>query len=92
MARAAGPATTSPYGAASATTELADGVDASDDVASSNGALGVSKLLDGLTVGEEVKGLLQRRQVLRADEHRSRRSVPGDHDAVVLTLDPIDEL
>lgn len=92
MARAAGPATTSPYGAASPNTQLADGVDTPDDVAGDHSELGVSQFLDGLAVREQVEGLFQGVQVVRADEDRSRRPVPGDHDAVVLLLYSIDEL
>lgn len=92
MARAAGPATTSPYGVASPTTQPADGVDTPDDVASGHGEFRNSQLLDGLAVREEVEGFLQGFQVVRADEDRRRRPVPGDHDSVMLLLDSIDEL
>jgi hypothetical protein len=92
MARAAGPATTSSYGAASATAKITDGVYASDQIAGGHGALGVPKLFDGLAVGEEVEGFFQRLQVVRTDEDRGRCAVPGDHDPIVLLLDSIDEL
>ncbi len=59
IVRAAGPATTSLYGGASANGKFSDGVHAADNIAGGHGALSVPKLLDGLAVGEEVEGFLQ---------------------------------
>lgn len=92
IARAAGPATTRPYGASLPLTKGARRFDAAHHVTGKDGALRFKQLTDHLCVGENSEGLLERLEVVRADQHGGGRAVAGDRDPVVLPVHPVDEL
>src|SRR5437868_5340815 len=92
IARAAGPATTRTYRLRLAGTEAPDCVDPSHHVADLHRLFGFSELLDGLTVGQKGQRLLERLEVLRADEYSGRPAIARHDNALVMTFDSFDEL
>ena len=72
--------------------KAADSVDASNDIASSEGGIGLADVRESFRVTEDVERLFQLSEIFEADENRSRVAVAGDDDALVLALDAVDEL
>lgn len=54
--------------------------------------LGSVDLFEGTRCGEQVKGLLECLEVTRTDKHSGGAAVARDDDALVVTLDKIDDL
>ena len=92
IARAAGPATTIPEGSSSAGTQLSDGVDPANNVPVGDRTLGLAKLGQCCSVRQHVKRLLERFEIIRADEHRRRGAVPSDHNTFMVSLHSVDKL
>ncbi len=89
--RAAGPATTTSKGS-SAGTQFADGVDPANNVAVRDSPLGLAKLGQRCSVRQHVKRLLERFEVIRADEHCRRCAVPRNHNTFMVSLHSVHEL
>lgn len=66
-------------------------VDTAQDIAARVGGVGLTDVSQGIWVAEHLQGLLDLRQVLRADEHGCGVAIAGDDYTLVLALDAVDE-
>ena len=71
--------------------ELADGVDAPDDIPTYVGLVGLADVGERIRVAEDIDRLFQLSKVLRADEDGSRMTVARDVDALVLAFRAVDQ-
>jgi hypothetical protein len=67
------------------------GLDASNDIATGVGGIGFSDVGERLGIAENVDGLFELSQILRADQHRGSTTLACHDDALMLALCPVDD-
>lgn len=69
-----------------------DCLDAPDHVIFQIGPVCFDKLSDGVRIAQNCECLLQRLEIVGTDENRGRCPVAGDHDTLMMALNPVDKL
>jgi ligand-binding sensor protein len=72
--------------------QLANCIDATEDVAACVCGVGLSDVLKRGRVAEHLDGFLELGQILNADQDSGDTTIAGDDDTLVLMLDAIDDL
>jgi hypothetical protein len=66
------------------------GIDAANDLTAAVGGVGLADVGKGIGITEDLEGLFQFGEVVRAHDDRGRASVTGDPDPIMLALDPVE--
>lgn len=68
------------------------GLHPADDIAAGVGLVGFADVSQCLRVAEDVDGLLHLSEILWTDKHSRGVAVAGQHDPLMLTFHPVNEL
>ncbi len=74
------------------TAEGSDGVHSTNDVTPVVRGVGLADVCQGVGIAEDVEGLFELGEIVRAEDYRGRTPVPGDRHASVFSFDAVDDI
>ena len=71
---------------------MADGIHAADDIAPRVGFISLADVSNRSRIAQDIDRFFELGKVFWADQDGGRVAVPGQHDALMLTLDAVNKL